>query len=1740
MNFTFKHFSFFAFPLLLMLSVVNYSPGQTLVWDESFTTTSAPAGWVTLDNGAGSWGFTATAPHQAGTHHARHSWGANASSYLITKAVNMTAGNIYDLKYWYRAESASFAETYAVKVGTAQTAVGQSTTLFSETTGNTTYTQKTVSYTAPTTGTYYFSWHVTSDDMYYLHLDEVEVFETVTCIVPAATATVVPDCTNGEFSVSLNVSTIGDATAVDITSTPASNDADSETGVTAGTYTFGPYPAGTNVTFDVNGSGYSGCDFTTSPAVTENCACTTTPTATVGTANLNCGANTYDIQVTVTSFGDGTSADIYIDGASVQTGAVLSNTYTFAGYATGAHTIDIKATGGAFITCETPYATNETCNGGDTCADAVDITGSCPSSFAGDLSVANIDGGALIQNYIGCGNGDNIANCGANPTFYGSAYVRTDHTDLWYSVNPGGANTFTVTISNLVGGNVMVLPYLTNGTCPSTSGANTTLATHISIGAGSITGGNCPYFSADGSITFTGADIATATTVYLRVMPWAPNGSGATNCETLTYPTFNICTTVPQPNDICANAVNITLNNGGMASTGNLGAATNEGSDEWECGGATSTAGDLWYEVFYPDFPTSVQSFFTELTLSGNAGDQVRVIVYDQTAACGSATSYSAVDYCEDITLTGGSVTTTLGDLLSTDGFDRFIQLLPISVTGNVTASANVIFDNSYCAEHGGYDITSALDLDFNYATASTATPTNAGPDLWYEFDPNTGNDGFTFVASTSADITVTGLAAGEQLTAYLYYGNIVSTDNCMDYTTDYITEVNITGDGTYTLPCLDEIHNGALGGYLIRFAQVAGGTTANPTITVTPSVPGPFNNDCENIWGGTSPANLGSDYPAAEYYNGWYLMDGEIHTDNFTGATDCNPAITSAVCSGVDYAAISAEDERDLWFVFEVPDNECATKGLTESTTIESAVLGFDSGSGSKNAIFYVYSDCGDANLVDCSGIMQGDGAVNNPWTVSGLTQGEFYMIRAKPSYLNSDFDFQFDISMTQGNPVPCNNNEDGAWQLNVADCPDYDMLETWSAQGATDVHQFGQNDVWFKFTAPDPANGNDTYFVQDKSWVTVFLEGVSGHNIQMELYKLGTPVNALNTYSVSGAGDRVWGKFGHLEPGQEYQIRLYHNQISTVNVTYKLEVYAEGDVDPWGCGEFVNDATAKLCGSCGGTPEDPTESLCEEWYKIDLPPLTPGNLFWMIEVRGYDQVLDFELRSAFITESSATEGDLDDFDHPCSSRVVEPAVNLIASATTAIDYEVTAGSTYSGFIGGATGTGSCQDSSTDPPYGGGFRRVYQSLNGPDFGQKDFYYLRVFMDPDDANYTACATDGTEDIFACDIIFKGPYLTQAAAEGGGAPNVNLCTRFDYCDLSSDVYPAVFSFYTDEDEDNRSDNGVWLGNIIDSENDSWGTGGAVSDDTNGDDEDGLIIDTKALAPGGTVKFKAIGNAIATGTNVHIGMWIDWDNNGQLENVNANGDQEFYSGMGTTASPVDIFIDATVPTTYTPASGDIFVRVKAGTAAFSAGDAYNDLLNGEVEGHKFGAIDILLPVELSKFEGFENGRFNTLNWESLTEDNSEWYIIERSANGIDGFREIGRVKANGNSASVLKYTFNDESPLVLGYYRLKMVDFDESFEYSKVITIERETKGFSFVSIAPVPTRDLLMVSFRAKDTDEITFTITNPEGKVIHTAYAEVDEVGEIRFDLSDYVNGVYYLTMSDGQLIRTERFVVMK
>ncbi|MDA3615992.1 beta strand repeat-containing protein [Polluticaenibacter yanchengensis] len=173
---------------------------------------------------------------------------------------------------------------------------------------------------------------------------------------------------------------------------------------------------------------------------------------------------------------------------------------------------------------------------------------------------------------------------------------------------------------------------------------------------------------------------------------------------------------------------------------------------------------------------------------------------------------------------------------------------------------------------------------------------------------------------------------------------------------------------------------------------------------------------------------------------------------------------------------------------------------------------------------------------------------------------------------------------------------------------------------------------------------------------------------------------------------------------------------------------------------------------------------------------------------------------------------------------------------------------------------------------------------------------------------------------------------------------------------------------------------------------------------------------------------------------------------------------------------------------------------------------------------------LPVVIKAFNGNKISQNNVLNWELTTEVNVNRYVIERSLNGIE-YVTAGTLNYNASKSG--KYSFEDAGINTLAYYRLKIINNDGSFTYSKVIMLNGA--DIKDLAITPNPVRNNLFVTFdRLKSNSKLIITSNN--GQVVKQVVLAVNSV-QATIDASVLSAGTYTISIIDGANRQTKRFV---
>ena len=153
---------------------------------------------------------------------------------------------------------------------------------------------------------------------------------------------------------------------------------------------------------------------------------------------------------------------------------------------------------------------------------------------------------------------------------------------------------------------------------------------------------------------------------------------------------------------------------------------------------------------------------------------------------------------------------------------------------------------------------------------------------------------------------------------------------------------------------------------------------------------------------------------------------------------------------------------------------------------------------------------------------------------------------------------------------------------------------------------------------------------------------------------------------------------------------------------------------------------------------------------------------------------------------------------------------------------------------------------------------------------------------------------------------------------------------------------------------------------------------------------------------------------------------------------------------------------------------------------------------------------LPIELITFNGNLEGDHSKLYWQTATEINNDYFILEKSADGYT-WTGIAKIEGAGNSTQQINYSFNDYELLFeTMYYRLKQVDFNGAITTSNSISVRFIDDR---IEIYPNPSNGIFNIITKQAF---YSYDITDHLGRIVFNGISSF-------FDIRSFANGIYYV-----------------
>ncbi|WP_254562281.1 T9SS type A sorting domain-containing protein [Dyadobacter diqingensis] len=247
--------------------------------------------------------------------------------------------------------------------------------------------------------------------------------------------------------------------------------------------------------------------------------------------------------------------------------------------------------------------------------------------------------------------------------------------------------------------------------------------------------------------------------------------------------------------------------------------------------------------------------------------------------------------------------------------------------------------------------------------------------------------------------------------------------------------------------------------------------------------------------------------------------------------------------------------------------------------------------------------------------------------------------------------------------------------------------------------------------------------------------------------------------------------------------------------------------------------------------------------------------------------------------------------------------------------------------------------------------------------------------------------------------------------------------------------------------------------------------------------------------------------------------------QLILVNANGE----------ISPSEnVAFAIKVKPTATAVEGTAIISVRSAIAPGKGSQAGNTD-NSAADDIASGLLNIAspLPVTLKSFSAVKENSTSLLNWATTEEVNSDKFDIQRSIKGKEWIT-IGSVESHNESTKEQNYFFIDSNPLNgENLYRLKMIDRDATFAYSRIRAVSFDKVGED-LSVYPNPSSDFISL----RDTDNVSsVSIIDLNGNTVYQS----DMVTKKEISVKNLVAGLYSVRINNRDGVqRVQKLVVVR
>ena len=189
--------------------------------------------------------------------------------------------------------------------------------------------------------------------------------------------------------------------------------------------------------------------------------------------------------------------------------------------------------------------------------------------------------------------------------------------------------------------------------------------------------------------------------------------------------------------------------------------------------------------------------------------------------------------------------------------------------------------------------------------------------------------------------------------------------------------------------------------------------------------------------------------------------------------------------------------------------------------------------------------------------------------------------------------------------------------------------------------------------------------------------------------------------------------------------------------------------------------------------------------------------------------------------------------------------------------------------------------------------------------------------------------------------------------------------------------------------------------------------------------------------------------------------------------------------------------------------------------------------------------VLPIQLTSFNAtVQNESEVKVHWETASELNNDYFLVERSLDGSN-FTELARIEGAGTSTIGHAYNVMDDGAIngEINYYRVKQYDIDGQCTASPIVSVAVNREVALEVLIYPNPITTSFKIELKegVQSLSDKNIRIYNMASRNVTSLFRfAADDAGNLDVMITGEMEpGVYFLQMDSGaELLVSRKFVI--